>query len=86
MSTNAKEAKHRRQLVAVAKHKAELKKPEAQRDLKKVLPGRVLVKIVRRCQLCGRTRAVYRKFGCCRICFRKLASDGLIPGVRKASW
>ncbi|HEY1187252.1 MAG TPA: 30S ribosomal protein S14 [Gemmata sp.] len=51
-----------------------------------MLPGRVLVKIVRRCQLCGRSRAVYRKFGCCRICFRKLASDGLIPGVRKASW
>ena len=41
---------------------------------------------VYRCQLCGRPRAVYRKFGLCRICFRKLANDGLIPGVRKASW
>jgi small subunit ribosomal protein S14 len=41
---------------------------------------------VYRCQLCGRPRAVYRKFGLCRICFRKLASDGVIPGVRKASW
>ncbi len=30
--------------------------------------------------------AVYRKFGICRICFRKLADDGLIPGVKKASW
>jgi small subunit ribosomal protein S14 len=40
----------------------------------------------RRCQLCGRARAVYRKFGICRICFRKLADQGLIPGVRKASW
>jgi ribosomal protein S14 len=86
MSTNAKEAKYRRQLAAVEQHKAELKKPAAQRDPKKVLPGRDLVKIVRRCQICGRSRAVYRKFGCCRICFRKLASDGLIPGVRKASW
>ena len=86
MSTNAKEATYRRQLVAVAAHKAELKKPVEQRDPKKVLPGRTLVKICRRCQLCGRARAVYRKFGCCRICFRKLASDGLIPGVRKASW
>jgi small subunit ribosomal protein S14 len=36
--------------------------------------------------LCGRARAVYRKFGICRICFRNLASDGLIPGVKKASW
>ncbi len=86
MSTNAKEAKYRRQLAAVELHKAELKKPAEQRDAKKVLPGRDLVKITRRCQLCGRARAVYRKFGCCRICFRKLASDGLIPGVRKASW
>ena len=39
-----------------------------------------------RCKLCGRPRAVYRKFGICRICFRKLADQGLIPGVRKASW
>jgi small subunit ribosomal protein S14 len=39
-----------------------------------------------RCRLCGRPRAVYRKFGICRICFRKLADDGVIPGVRKASW
>jgi len=40
----------------------------------------------RRFLLCGRPRAVYRKFGICRICFRKLADQGLIPGVRKASW
>ena len=86
MSTNAKEAKYRRQLAAVEQHKAELKKPADQQDAKKVLPGHALVKICRRCQICGRARAVYRKFGCCRICFRKLASDGMIPGVRKASW
>ena len=39
-----------------------------------------------RCQLCGRSRAVYRKFKVCRICFRTLANEGKIPGVRKASW
>lgn len=39
-----------------------------------------------RCNLCGRPRAVYRKFKICRCCFRKLASEGRIPGVRKASW
>lgn len=43
-------------------------------------------RVVRRCMLCGRPRAVYRKFGTCRICFRKLADQGCIPGVRKASW
>ncbi|WP_434414786.1 type Z 30S ribosomal protein S14 [symbiont of Argiope bruennichi] len=39
-----------------------------------------------RCQICGRTRSVFRKYMICRICFRKLASKGEIPGVRKASW
>lgn len=43
-------------------------------------------RVVRRCQLCGRQRAVYRKFRICRICFRSLAHNGMIPGVRKASW
>ncbi|MBX3411794.1 MAG: type Z 30S ribosomal protein S14 [Pirellulales bacterium] len=43
-------------------------------------------RLVRRCLLCGRPRAVYRKFGICRICFKNLANDGLIPGVKKASW
>lgn len=39
-----------------------------------------------RCQICGRPRAYMRDFGICRICFRKLASSGQIPGVTKASW
>ena len=39
-----------------------------------------------RCHLCGRPRAYIRKFDLCRICFRKLASVGQVPGVRKASW
>lgn len=44
------------------------------------------VRAYNRCQLCGRSRAVYRKFKICRCCFRKLAGEGRIPGVRKASW
>lgn len=43
-------------------------------------------RLVRRCQLCGRSRAVYQKFKLCRICFRELAHQGMIPGVKKASW
>jgi len=39
-----------------------------------------------RCQLCGRPRAYIRIFGLCRLCFRKLASRGELPGVTKASW
>ncbi len=44
------------------------------------------VRAYTRCELCGRSRAVYQKFKVCRLCFRKLALDGRIPGVRKASW
>ena len=44
------------------------------------------VRTVRRCQRCGRSRAVLRKFGLCRICFRQNASAGYLPGVLKASW
>ena len=39
-----------------------------------------------RCNNCGRPKAVYRKFGLCRICFREMALKGEIPGVTKASW
>jgi len=39
-----------------------------------------------RCSSCGRPKSVYRDFGLCRICLRKMASEGLLPGVRKSSW
>lgn len=39
-----------------------------------------------RCQLCGRPRAFMRFFKMCRLCFRKNATEGVLPGVRKASW
>ena len=44
------------------------------------------VRAYTRCQRCGRARAVYRKFGLCRICFREMAHAGEIPGVTKSSW
>lgn len=39
-----------------------------------------------RCKVCGRSRAFYRKFELCRICLRKYALQGDIPGVTKSSW
>jgi small subunit ribosomal protein S14 len=39
-----------------------------------------------RCSICGRPKSVYRDFGICRVCLRKMANEGLLPGVRKASW
>jgi small subunit ribosomal protein S14 len=39
-----------------------------------------------RCKLCGRPRGYMRIFMMCRLCFRKMALDGLLPGVKKTSW
>ena len=39
-----------------------------------------------RCKVCGRARAYMGFFAMCRICVRKFALEGLLPGVRKASW
>ena len=44
------------------------------------------VRLRNRCFRCGRPRGYLRKFNLCRICFRKLALAGEIPGVIKASW
>jgi small subunit ribosomal protein S14 len=49
-------------------------------------PAKFPTRRYNRCQFCGRRRAVYRKFGVCRCCFRSMALRGEIPGVRKASW
>jgi small subunit ribosomal protein S14 len=39
-----------------------------------------------RCPVCGRSRGYIRRFNMCRICFREMATTGLIPGVTKSSW
>ena len=49
-------------------------------------PAKFKVQNPNRCHVCGRPRAYMRKFGLCRICFRQLALQGQIPGVRKSSW
>ena len=78
MATEAKVARFKKQMAKLEAHK---KAPD-----KSKLRPRDMIRIRLRCRLCGRPRAVYRKFGICRICFRNMASDGLIPGVTKASW
>jgi small subunit ribosomal protein S14 len=44
------------------------------------------VRAYTRCNRCGRPKAVFRKFGLCRICVRELAHAGELPGVIKSSW
>jgi len=55
-------------------------------EVRSVRPQKFGTRRFNRCSLCGRSRAYYRKFGICRVCFRKLANEGKIPGCRKASW
>jgi len=78
MSTDAKFVEFHRQLKLLEGNKKD--------PVKFPLRPRDKIKIRMRCRLCGRARAVYRKFGLCRICFRDMATRGLIPGVQKASW
>ena len=77
MTTSAKNARFRVQLALL---------DASRRNPEKKLRPRDKIRIRLRCKFCGRVRAVYRKFGVCRICFRNMASNGLIPGVKKASW
>jgi small subunit ribosomal protein S14 len=54
--------------------------------VKQSRPKRFNVRNYSRCNRCGRPRAVFRKFGLCRICLRELAHQGGIPGMTKSSW
>ena len=54
--------------------------------VKQSRPQKFKVREYTRCERCGRPHGVLRKFGLCRICFRELANQGKIPGVKKLSW
>jgi small subunit ribosomal protein S14 len=49
-------------------------------------PHKFKTRAYSRCNKCGRPRAVFKKFGLCRICLRELAHQGVIPGMTKSSW
>lgn len=49
-------------------------------------PQKFAVRAYNRCQSCGRAHGYYRKFGLCRLCLRKHAMFGEVPGLVKASW
>ena len=54
--------------------------------IKQSRPQRFQVRNYTRCNKCGRPRAVFKKFGLCRICLRELAHNGYVPGMTKSSW
>lgn len=49
-------------------------------------PPKFSTRKVRRCEITGRSRGVYRKFRVSRIVLRNLALEGKVPGMRKSSW
>ena len=59
---------------------------EARRKLQDLPRDTSPIRAITRCQLSGRPRGNYRKFGLSRMAFRALALEGKLPGVTKASW
>jgi small subunit ribosomal protein S14 len=49
-------------------------------------PQKFSTRLRNRCKRCGRPRSYMRRFQMCRICFRNLSLQGLVPGVTKSSW
>jgi small subunit ribosomal protein S14 len=77
----------RKELVAkYAKRRAELKAAGDFLALDKLPKNSSKVRIRFRCEITGRPRGNMRQFGICRNQFREMAHEGLIPGVKKASW
>ena len=61
-------------------------KLQVQEEFAKLPRNSCPTRLKRRCELTGRPRGNYRKFGVSRIALRELALRGQLPGVRKASW
>ncbi|KAA6350234.1 Alternate 30S ribosomal protein S14 [termite gut metagenome] len=85
-SMKAREVKRAKLVAKYAKKRAELKKAGDYEALQALPKNASPVRLHNRCKLTGRPRGYIRQFGVSRIQFREMASNGLIPGVRKASW
>ena len=82
----AREEKRHRMHAKYAKQRAELKAARDWIGLQQLPRNSSPCRLKNRCQLTGRARGYYRRFGISRIMLRELALLGQIPGVRKASW
>ena len=85
-SMKAREAKRAKLVAKYAKKKAELKAAGDYEALQLLPKNASYVRLHNRCKLTGRPKGYMRQFGISRIQFREMASAGLIPGVKKASW
>lgn len=88
----AREVKRAKMVARYAAKRAELKKAanagdyEAAQALQALPKNASPVRLHNRCKISGRPKGYMRQFGLSRIQFREMASKGLIPGVKKASW
>ena len=85
-SLKAREVKRAKLIARYAEKRAKLK-AEGDYDALQALPKNASpVRVHNRCKITGRPKGYMRQFGLSRIQFREMASQGLIPGVKKASW
>jgi small subunit ribosomal protein S14 len=85
-SMKARERKRAKLVEKYAKKRADLIAAGDYVGLQKLPKNASPVRLHNRCQLTGRPKGYIRQFGISRICFREMANQGLIPGVKKASW
>jgi small subunit ribosomal protein S14 len=85
-SMKARDVKRAKMVAKFAEKRARLKK-EGNYEALQALPRNASpVRLHNRCKITGRPKGYVRQFGISRIQFREMASAGLIPGVKKASW
>lgn len=82
----ARQRKRERMVAKYADLRKKLKEEGDYDALDKLPKNASPVRLKRRCELTGRPKGYMRDFGICRVMFRKLALEGKIPGIRKASW
>jgi len=85
-SMKAREVKRAKMVLKFAKKRAQLKADGDYIGLSRIPRNSNPNRRRNRCKITGRSRGYMRQFGVSRITFREMASTGLIPGIRKASW
>jgi len=85
-SMKAREVKRAKLVAKFAAKREQLKKEGNYQALSLLPKNSSAVRLHNRCLLTGRPKGYIRQFGISRITFREMASNGLIPGVKKASW
>lgn len=85
-AVKVRDLKRRKLVERLAAKRAELKAKGDWEGLDKLPRNSSSVRLHNRCSLSGRPKGYMRKFGISRLEFRKMASEGKIPGITKASW